>query len=158
MAENLKQIFIRVRKANLKINPKKCSLFRRQVKYVGHVITADGISTDPEKTTAVAKWPVPQSKKQVQSFLGFCSYYRKFVKGFSIIAKPLFVLTKNQAKFLWAEQCQQAFDRLKQTLIAAPLLSFPLREGKFILDTDTSGHEIGAVLSQEQEGTEKVIA
>jgi len=138
MAENLKQIFIRFRKANLKINPKKCSLFERQVKYLGHVITADGISTDPEKTTAVAEWPVPQSKKQVRSFLGFYSYYRKFVKGsLSIIAKPLFVLTENQAKFLWTER-QQAFDRLKQTLTAAPLFSFPLGEGKFILDTDAS--------------------
>jgi len=94
------------------------------------------------------EWPVPQSKKQVRSFLGFCSYYRKFVRSFSIIAKPLFVLTENQIRFLWTEQCQQAFDRLKQT--AAPLLSFLLREGKFILDTDASGHGTGAVLSQEQ--------
>jgi len=70
----------------------------------------------------------------------------------------LFVLTENQVKFLWNEQCQLAFDKLKQMLTAAPLFSFPLREGKFILDTDASGHGIGAVLSQEQEGTEKVIA
>jgi len=158
MAENLEEIFIRFPKANLRINPKKCNLFGRQVKYLGHVITANGISTDPEKTNAVEEWPVPQSKKQVRSFLGFCSYYRKFVKNFSIIAKPLFVLTENQVKFLWTEQCQQAFDKLKQTLIAAPLLSFPSEEEKFILDTDASGHGIGAVLSQEQEGTEKVIA
>jgi len=94
----------------------------------------------------------------VRSFLGFCCYYRKFVKDFSIIAKPLFVLTENQVKFLWTEHCQQAFDKLKQTLIAAPLLSFPSEEGRFILDTDASAHGIGAVLSQEQEGTEKVIA
>jgi len=90
--------------------------------------------------------------------LGFCSYYRKFIRGFSIIAKPLFVLTENQTKFLWTEQCQQTFDKLKQRLIAAPLLSFPSREGKFILDTDASDHGIGAVLFQEQKGTEKVIA
>jgi len=158
MVENLKQIFIRFREANLRINPKKCSLFGRQVKYLGHIITANGISTDPEKTNAVVEWPIPQSKKQVRSFLGFCSYYRKFVKDFSIIAKPLFVLTENQVKFLWTEHCQQAFDKLKQTLIAAPLLSFPSEEGRFILDTDASAHGIGAVLSQEQEGTEKVIA
>jgi len=66
-------------------------------------------------------------------------------------------LTENQAKFLWIEQCQQAFDKLKQTLTAALLLSFPLGEGKFIFDTDASGHGIGAVLSQEQAGTEKVV-
>jgi len=152
MAKNLEQNFIRFQEANLRINPKKCNLFGRQVKYLGHVITTNGISTDPEKTNAVAGWPVPQSKKQVRSFLGFCSYYRKFVKDFSIIAKPLFVLTENQVKFLWTEQCQQAFDKLKQTLITAPLLSFPSEEGRFILDTDASGHEIDAVLSQEQEG------
>jgi len=79
--------------------------------------------------------------------LGFYFYYRKFVRDFSIIAKSLFVLTENQAKFLWTEQCQQAFDKLKQTLTAAPLLSFPLGEEKFILNMDASGHGIGAVLS-----------
>jgi len=90
MTENLKQILLRFQEANLKINPKKCNLFGRQMKYLGHVIIAERISTDPEKIAAVAKWPVPQSKKQVRSFLRFYSYYKKFAKGFSIIAKSLF--------------------------------------------------------------------
>jgi len=92
------------------------------------------------------EWPVPQSKKQVRSFLGLCSYYRKFVRGFSIIAKLLFVLTENQAKFLWTEQCQQAFDKMKQTLTTAPLLFF-LRENLYSIQMHP-GHGIGAVVSR----------
>jgi len=83
------------------------------VKYLGYVITAEGILTDPEKTAVVAEWPVLQSKKQVRNFLRFSFYNRKFVRGFSVIAKPLFIFMKNQAKFLWIEPCQQAFDKLK---------------------------------------------
>jgi len=126
------------------------------VNYLGHTVSAEGVSTDPEKTDAVVEWSVLQNKKQIRSFIEFCSYYRKFVRGFSLDAKPLYVLAENQTKFIWTEQCQEVLD--KRILTAASLLSFPSKEGKFILDTDASGHGIGAVLSQEQEGTEKVIA
>jgi len=85
--------------ANLKI--KKCSLFSRKVKYLGHIISEKGIATDPEKTSAIESWPVPKNKKQMRSFLGFCSYYRRFVKGFSSQARPLFKLIENHAKFIW---------------------------------------------------------
>ncbi|XP_020298020.1 uncharacterized protein LOC109862393, partial [Pseudomyrmex gracilis] len=122
---NLKKVFLRLRAANLKLNPKKCNLFRKQVKYLGHVVSAEGISTDPEKNAAVREWPVPQNKKQV--------------------------------KLIWTEQCQEAFANLKQTLSSPPVLSFLLKEGELILDTDASGHGVGAVLSQVQRGTEKVI-
>jgi len=103
-------------------------------------------------------WPVPRTKKQVRSFLGFCSYYRKFVKDFSLIAKPLFSLTENTCKFEWTEFCGKAFEELKKRLISSPILTFPKEERQFILNTDASNHGIGAVLSQVQEGKEKVIA
>lgn len=125
---------------------------------MGHVITENGISTDPEKVECIRNWPVPRNKKQLRSFLGFCSYYRKFVRGFSVIAKPLFVLTKNQNKFIWNEECQSAFPKLKQFLMSSQILSFPSETGEFILDTDASNHGIGVVLSQKQENGEKVIA
>jgi len=89
MLENLKMVFSRFREVNLKINPKKCSFFQNEVKYLGHIISEEGITTDPEKIAAVRDWPTPHTKKQLRSFLGFCSYYRKFVKGFSSLAKPL---------------------------------------------------------------------
>lgn len=158
MMANLRLIFLRFRSINLKINPKKCSFLKRQVKYLGHVVSECGISTDPEKISAVETWPIPRTKKQVRSFLGFCSYYRKFVEGFSLIAKPLFSLTENQIKFEWNETCQEAFEKLKQKMISTPILSFPNETGEFILDTDASNHGIGAVLSQLQDGNEKVIA
>ncbi|XP_011634591.1 uncharacterized protein LOC105425493 [Pogonomyrmex barbatus] len=157
MKENLREVLLKFRAAKLSVNPKKCNLFRRQVKYLGHVVSSAGIATDPEKTEAVTEWLV-QNKKQVRSFLGFCSYYRKFVKGFSSIAKPLFKLTENLTKFDWTGQCQIAFLGLKQALTSAPLLSFPKGEGKMILDTHASGFGIGAVLSQVQDGYVRVIA
>jgi len=158
MLSRLERVFARLRSANLKLNPKKCSFFKKEIKYLGHVVSKEGIKTDPEKISAVRDWPIPRTKKQVRSFLGFCSYYRKFVKGFSLIAKPLFSLTENSAKFVWTEKCGEAFKVLKERLITSPILSYPNSQGRFILDTDASNHGIGAVLSQKQGKTEKVIA
>src|SRR5580765_7264393 len=104
------------------------------------------------------RWPIPHTKKQLRSFLGFCSYYRKFVKEFSSLAKPLYVLTENQVKFVWGNECQNAFEKLKSMLLSSPVLSFPKGEEEFILDTDETNIGIGAVLSQRQLGKEKVIA
>jgi len=93
----------------------------------------------------------------VRSFLGFCSYYRRFVKEFSSQAKPLFKLTENHTKFIWIDCCQETFVILKQGLISSPVLSFPTEKGEFILDTDAFNHGLGVVLSKKQEGQEKVI-
>lgn len=158
MIANLEQVFLRLRAANLKVNPKKCVLFTQTVKYLGHVISSKGVSTDPEKIAAVKDWPIPHSKKLIRSFLGFCSYYRKFIKGFSSLAKPLYALTENKTKFVWEEDCQRAFEELKRMLSSSPILAFPKKEGEFILDTDASNIGIGAVLSQKQGEEEKVIA
>jgi len=103
MLENLWEVFLRLRAANLKINPKKCSLFNRKVKYLGHIISEKGIATNPEKTSTIESWPVRKNKKQVRSFLKFCSYYRRFVKEFSLQARPLFELTENHTKFIWTD-------------------------------------------------------
>jgi len=158
MLSRLEQVFARLRSANLKLNPKKCSFFKKEIRYLGHVVSREGIKTDPEKISAVRDWPIPRTKKQVRSFLGFCSYYRKFVRGFSLIAKPLFSLTEDSVKFVWTEKCEEAFKKLKEHLINSPILSYPDNQGCFILDTDASNHGIGAVLSQNQGGTERVIA
>jgi len=87
-----------------------------------------------------------------------CSYYCRFVKGFSILVKPLYTLTENQTKFVWNEQCEDTFNRLKQTLTSSPILSLPKEKGELVLDTDASNFGIGAVLSQEQDGVEKIIS
>ena len=103
-------------------------------------------------------WPVPKSPKEVRSFLGLCSYYRKFISGFAQIARSLHKLTEKEAKFIWDEACEASFNQLKEAFVTAPILAYPCPEGQFILDTDSSGWVVGAVLSQVQDNAEKVIA
>ena len=121
-------------------------------------MSSEGVATDPKKVEAVKNWPTPSCVRDVRSFLGLASYYRKFIRGFAEIASPLHALTEKSKVFEWTESCKQAFDELKGRLRAAPVLSYPMPEGDFILDTDASGDGIGAVLSQVQDGDEKVLA
>lgn len=155
--DRLREIFSRLRNANLKLNPKKCLLFQEQVSYLGHRITRNGIQTDSSKTEAVGKWPVPRNVANVRSFLGFCSYYRRFVKSFAEIAFPLNRLLTKGVPFEWSEECQTAFDILKKRLTSAPVLTYPSPGEVFILDTDASSTGLGAVLSQVQNGEERVL-
>ena len=127
---------------------------------MGHVVTPGGVSPDPSKTYVVAEWPIPTNKKEVQQFLGLANYYRRFIKNFASIAKPLQRLTeKNLNFFEWTDTCQDAFNHLRKCLVTAPILAFPDFSKKFILDTDASDCGIGAVLAQVQDdGSESVIA
>ena len=157
--KNLELVFDRLRKAGLKLKPSKCDICKKQVNYLGHVVSADGIATDPSKTEKVDKWPIPTSQREVQQFLGLVSYYRRFIRDFATIAKPLHGLTEKNTQFRWTEQCQRAFDHLKQCLTNAPVLMFPDYSKMFILDTDASDTGIAAVLSQlDDNNREHVIA
>ena len=155
---NLRDVFEALRKANLKLKPKKCSLFQTEVSYLGHRVSKAGISCDPNKISAVQNWPIPTNITEVRSFLGTAGYYRKFIPNFSSIASPLSQLTRKNKRFKWDENCQRAFDELKSLLVSAPILAYPTANGKFILDTDASETGLGGVLSQVQGGEEKVIA
>ncbi|BES90780.1 multicellular organismal development [Nesidiocoris tenuis] len=156
--EKLEKVLECFSKANLQINPKKCAFFRRETAYLGHVISKQGVQTDPVKTKAVLEWPVPKSKKNVRAFLGFCSYYRRFVKGFADIAKPLTRLTEGNAQFIWDRACNTSFIELKKAMTTAPVLAFPDFSLPFVLDCDASAHTVGAVLSQRQSDQEVAIA
>lgn len=158
MLQRLAQVFDRLRQANLKLKPAKCCLFRRQVAYLGHVISEDGVATDPSKIQKVKEWPAPASTQEVRQFVGLASYYRRFVKDFAAVAEPLHALNKKYARFQWSAECQAAFDELKHRLTTAPVLGYPLDHGGMILDTDASDVGIGAVLSQIQQGRERVLA
>ncbi|KAJ8037228.1 hypothetical protein HOLleu_17992 [Holothuria leucospilota] len=103
-------------------------------------------------------WPRPINKTEVRRFLGICTYYRRFVENFASIAKPLHRLTEKGREFLWNQDCEGAFICLERRLTTSPVLAYPLREGKFVLDTDASDFGVGAVLSQQQGQTERVIA
>ena len=137
---HLRLVLERIRHAGLKLSPKKCRLFQRQVRYLGHVIGREGVSLDPEKVKCVLSWPVPTTVKQVRSFLGLCSYYRRFVRGFADIAGPLHRLTEKQQPFLWTEEADMAFKKLKQMLTSAPVLGYPDPRQRYLLDTDASLH------------------
>ena len=156
--DNLRAVLIKFREANLKLKPSKCHLFQEKCTFLGHTISADGTTCERQKVEAIQEWPEPRNVSEVRSFLGTCSYYRKFVPNYADLAAPLTNLTRKNQKFEWSTACQEAFDLLKKALTTSPILSYPRPEGKFILDTDASGTAIGAVLSQEQDGEEKVLS
>ena len=158
MLHRLSDVFNRLQDANLKLKPAKCCLFRHQVAYLGHIVSEQGVTTDPAKIQKVQDWPTPTSIQEVRQFIGLASYYRRFVEDFATIAEPLHNLTKKYARFQWTSECQEAFDGLKQRLTTTPVLGYPLDEGNMLLDTDASDTGIGAVLSQVQQGRERVLA
>jgi hypothetical protein len=142
--QRLGQVFSRLDQAKLKLKPSKCCLFRRQVAYLGHIVSESGVATDPNKVQKVQDWPTPTSIQDVRRFVGLASYYRRFVKDFASIAEPLHALTKKHAQFRWSEECQAAFNELKGLLTTAPILGYPLDQGNMILDTDAS--DVGIML------------
>lgn len=161
---HLEEVFVRLHQHGLKLQPRKCHLFQREVTYLGHVISEKGVATDPNKTMVVKDWPVPQTVKQVKSFLGFAGYYRRFIPGFSRIATPLHALTHGtthggkSATVNWSQECQRSFNNLKAALVSAPILAYADFSLPFRLYTDASFDGLGAVLAQVQDGKERVIA
>ena len=112
--DRLREVFLRLREAGLKLKPKKCKFLHKEVKYLGHLISEDGVSTDPEKVERIASWPVPTNLRELRSFLGLASYYRRFKKNFASIAVPLHRLTEKNKPFNWSKSCEEAFLDLKR--------------------------------------------
>lgn len=123
--------------------------FTEQLSYLGHVISASGISRDPKKVSDVQKWPTPTNVKEVRGFLGLAGYYQKFVKDFGLISKPLTTLLKKGEVFLWTATHEAAFTALKQALTSAPVLALPNFQKPFVVETDASEKGIGVVLHQQ---------
>lgn len=145
---NLDSIFQRLRKFNLKLNPKKCSFLKTEVIYLGHSISGQGVKPDPSKFLVIENYPTPTNKDDVRRFVAFANYYRKFVKDFASIAKPLNQLQKKASSFIWTDKKHNAFLTLKRKLINPPILQYPNFEQKFTVTTDASNFAMGAVLSQ----------
>ena len=155
--EHLQAVFDRLRKANLKLKISKCDFVKKQLNYLGHIISDDGISVDPGKVSVMENLQPPENIRDVRSFLGMTSYYRKYVPNFSKIARPLTALTRKNARFKWMDEAQTAFETLKAALLQAPILAFPDISKPFKLFTDASQYALGAVLMQEQDGADRVI-
>jgi len=169
-SENIDEHIIRLKKimeillhSGIKLGPKKCSFFMTELCYLGHKISAEGIQADPSKIEVLKNWPVPKTVHDLRSFLGFCNYYRRFVKNYSELSKNLEQLIKgkdlSKLKVLcWTDIHQIAFKELIKQLCESPCLSYPREDCTYILDCDASSNTIGAVLSQIQDGSERVIA
>lgn len=156
--QHLELVFQCVETANLKLNPEKCFFFKDHLKFLGYIVTKDGIHTDPEKIKKIVEYPQPTTTTQVRSFLGIASYYRRFIKDFAAIARPLHDQTKTKKKIPWTQQTTESFETLKKLLTTAPVLARPDFNKEFILVTDASKLGLGCVLSQlDEDGKEHPV-
>ncbi|XP_044313299.1 uncharacterized protein K02A2.6-like [Drosophila rhopaloa] len=152
---HLAEVFRRLRAANLRINPRKCTFFKQKLVYLGHVISGEGIQTDPEKVSAINGLKIPTNLKELRQWIGMASWYRRFVPGFATIVQPVTALLKKGRKWTWGPEQQTALDEIRRCLTTAPVLGCPDFDRKFVLQTDASDIGLGAVLSQDVEGQEK---
>lgn len=160
LLNNLEEVLSRFQIFDLKLKPTtcKCSLFRAEVLFLDHFVGKDGVRANPSLAQDVEKWPVPQNLKELQAFIGLTNYYRRFGKSYADIARFLHNLTRKGVTYHWGAEQKVAFGALKKALTTAPILAYPLAEGRMILDTDAANFSIGAVLSQEQGQVERVIS
>ena len=165
--QHLELVFRKLAEAGLKLHPDKCQFCFRKLLYVGHVVSQDGIECNPEFLRAVKEYPVPRSVKELQQFLGFANFYRRFIQNFAQIASPLYGLLggrkpkgvkRSAPEWKWSSSHQNAFDQLIECLTNPPLLAYPEYTKPFLLRTDASKLGLGAVLCQEREGRFHVIA
>jgi len=146
--ECTKKVLQRLREQELSLKPEKCVFNTTEVEYLGMIIKPGQISMDKTKLDGVVNWPVPTTLKQVRSFLGFVNFYRKFIAGYSNVARPLIDLTKKDVPFVWLPECQAAFDSLKHSFVSAPVLQMPDKGKPFTIAVDASLYATGGVLMQ----------
>ena len=149
--QHLNEVFQRLAAAGLTLRGRKCHIGLSRVSYLGHVFTGSGMSPDPQKIEAIVQWGQPTDATAVRQFLGLASYYRRYTQKCSDIAAPLNALTQKCVPFVWTQECTEAFTRLKEHLVRAPILAYPTfhsNSKEFVLQTDASAVGLGAVLEQ----------
>jgi hypothetical protein len=147
--QHLQSVFQLLWDDQWQIKLSKCAFARQEIAYLGHVISTQGVATDPAKVAVVASWPVPTNSKELRGFLGLAGYYRKFVRHFAVIAKPLTQLLKKHTLYVWTHDHDQAFTTLKLVLSTTPVLQLPKFSIPFAIETDASSQGIVVVLSQQ---------
>ena len=163
--ERLRGVFEKLTAAGLRLKLSKCEFFKPRIAYLGHIVSKDGIETEKKKVIAIQEWPIPKTVTEVHSFLGFKKYYHIFIPKYAQIAQPLNHLVSrenaNKKKTLveWNEECQEAFEKLKQLCSQTPILAYANYKKPFKLNTNASENGLGAVLYQKQDdGMDHVIA
>ncbi len=124
LLSNLSLVLQRYQQAGLTLNPKKCVFLQDSLPFLGHIVSAEGLATDPEKVRVVTEWPTPTSGEETWSFLGLAWYYRAFIPSYSRIALPLTRLTEKTREFRWTNECEEAFQTLKTALMASCITSW----------------------------------
>jgi transposase InsO family protein len=156
--EHLESVFTRLSVAGLKLKLSKCEFFMKQLHFLGHLVSSEGLQPDLEKVTAILNLPAPTDVSGVRSFLGMCGYYRRFIPQFSAVSAPLVSLTKKDTPFVWTDACESAFKELRTRLSSSPVLIHPNIRKPYKLYTDASDKTIGAILTQDDaNGEEHVI-
>ena len=155
----LKRFYKRMKAAGLKLQPDKSSMFQTSVVYLGHVVSKEGVKPNAANIAKVLDRPRPKIAKQIRQFVALCSYYRRFVKDYASIVRPVVELTKEGLRFICDEACDRSFEMVKKSLISAGIMGYPLNEaGEFVLDVDASDVCVGAVLHQVQAERERIVA
>ena len=151
-------VFEKLKSANLSMKKSKCRFFSKEIQYLGHILSANGIQPLPSKTHTIQNMKPPTTPKQIRAFLRLVGYYRKFIRGFAKIAKPLTMLTRQQVKFDWTPEHHKAFIHLKEAIVQAPILHYPNPNKTYIVYIDASDDACRDQLSQEHNGTEFPVA
>ena len=146
--QEAKKVFKALQEADIRLRPDKCKFYVKTVKFLGSIITTNGIQMDNEKVKAIREWPEPRNLKEVQAFLGFANFYQRFIQGYSQICTPLTKMTKKEQPFYWECEQKEAFGKLKKKFISAPILASFDPERKIILKIDASDQALGSCLSQ----------
>ncbi|KAL0149344.1 hypothetical protein M9458_055382, partial [Cirrhinus mrigala] len=146
--QHVRRVLQRLLENRLFVKAEKCVFHVKSVTFLGHIVSADGISMDLAKVRAVIDWPIPDSRTALQRFLGFANFYRRFIRNFSQVAAPLTALTSTRTRFVWSESAQEVFDKLKKLFSSAPILITPDTTRQFIVKVDASNVGVGAMLSQ----------
>lgn len=146
--DHVRKVLQRLLDNQLYVKAEKCEFHKPSVSFLGFVLSEGEIQMDPAKVSAVAEWATPRSRKEVQRFLGFANFYRKFIRNYSSIAPPLHNLTSPNQAFVWSTECETSFNLLKKSFTSAPVLTLPDSRQQFIVEVDASDVGVGAVLSQ----------
>ena len=155
---NIELVLERLKLHGFTVSRRKCEFAVPQIKYLGFIVSKDGICTDPDRISAITDYPRPKTPKQVRKFPGLCGWYRQYVDKFAYIAAPLQKLTHHNVRFKWLPVHQETFEKLKTALVNGIVLAFPDFNLPFIVQTDASDVGVSAVLSQVQNGQERVIS